>query len=86
MKKIYDNWEEFYSDQLCSAWVATAIAGQVLGAGASIYTSSKAAEAQKEAALAAGQSQVQAAQIGAQAYTDMANKAFGYIQPYTELG
>ena len=73
MKKIYDNWEEFNSDQLCSAWVATAIVGSaVLGAGASIYTSSKAAEAQKEAALAAGQSQVQAAQIGAQAYTDLA--------------
>ena len=65
----------------------TAVLGAgLLGAGASIYTSSKAAEAQKEAALAAGQSQVQAAQIGAQAYTDMANKALGYIQPYTELG
>ena len=69
------------------AWVATAVVGSaVLGAGASIYSSSKAAQAQVQAAQAAGASQVQAAQVGAQAYTDMANKAFGYIQPYTELG
>jgi len=69
------------------AWVATAIVGSaVLGAGASIYTSSKAAEAQKEAALAAGQSQVQAAQIGAQSYERLAREALGYIKPYAELG
>ena len=87
MKKNYDSWEEFNSDQLCSAWVATAVVGSaVIGRAASIYTSSKAAQAQVQAAQAAGASQVQAAQIGAQAYTNLAQQALGYIKPYTELG
>lgn len=69
------------------AWVATAVVGSaVIGAGASIYTSSKAAQAQQQAALAAGQSQVAAAQAGAEAYSRMAREALGYIKPYSDLG
>lgn len=69
------------------AWVAAAIGGSALiGAGVSLYTSSKAAEAQKQAALAAGQSQVQAQQAAIAAYTALANQALGYVAPYQKLG
>lgn len=69
------------------AWVAAAIGGSALvGAGVSLYTSSKAAEAQKQAALAAGQSQVQAQQAAIAAYNQLAQQALGYGQPYRDLG
>lgn len=53
MIKIPSDFEEFIEQRLCNAWVATAIVGSaVIGAGASIYGSSKAADAQTEAANA----------------------------------
>lgn len=54
MKNFYTDWDEFKDAQLCNAWVATAIVGAgVLGAGATIYSSGKAADAQKQAAQTA---------------------------------
>ena len=52
MIKFYDSPEDFKNNKLmCNAWVATAIVGSaVIGAGASIYGSSTAANAQKDAA------------------------------------
>lgn len=64
MIKFYETPEDFKDNKLnCSAWVATAIAGSaVIGAGASIYGSSQAANAQRDAANAsiAAQQQQQA--------------------------
>lgn len=84
----YIDFEDFQNNKfLCNAWVATAVVGSaVIGAGTSLYTSSKAAEAQQQAALAAGQSQVAAARAGAAAYEQMAREALGYIKPYSDLG
>ena len=43
--------EDYENKHLCNAWVATAVVGSaVIGAGASIYGSSKAADAQRDAA------------------------------------
>lgn len=49
--KFYTDWEDFKDTKLCNAWVATAIIGAgALGAGATIFASSKAKEAQTNAA------------------------------------
>src|SRR5882762_376786 len=54
MKRFYTDWEEFASDQLCHAWVATAIIGAgVVGAVATSYAANKAADAQTSAAQTA---------------------------------
>lgn len=64
MIKFYETPEDFKDSKLnCSAWVATAIVGSaVIGAGASIYGSGQAANAQRDAANAsiAAQQQQQA--------------------------
>lgn len=51
MIKFYDDPEDFKSNKImCNAWVATAVVGSsVIGAGASIYGSKKASDAQTDA-------------------------------------
>lgn len=86
---------EFIDPCLCNAWVATAVIGSaVIGAGASIYGSSKAADAQKAAADAAvGMQQQQYQQtrqdlspyrdLGSQASTDLSKRLSDLTSPIT---
>lgn len=74
--------KSFFKDELfidpciCNAWVATAIVGAgVVGAASSIYSSSKAADAQ-----------VQAANIAAQTQMRMYNQTRSDFAPYRQMG
>lgn len=76
MKPFYTDWDEFKDAQLCSAWVATAVIGAgVLGAGATIYASGKAKDAQTSAAA-------QAAAIAKQQYEQTRTD----LTPYRDIG
>lgn len=68
---------EDYSDPyLCNAWVATAVIGSaVIGAGASIYASGKAGDAQRDAA-----------QMGIDAQQRMYNQTRSDLTPYRTAG
>lgn len=66
----------FIDPCLCHAWVATAIIGAgVVGGAATAYAGSQAADAQKQAAATAANTQLQ-----------MFNKTQGYLAPYRDLG
>lgn len=56
-------------------WVGTAVIGSVIGAGASIYSANKAADAQKEAAQKAADTQ-----------TAMYNQTRSDLSPYRQIG
>lgn len=76
MKHYYIDWEDFASDKLCSAWVATAIVGSAaIGGLASAYGATKASDAQKAAAA-------QAAQISQNQY----NTTRGDLSTYRDAG
>lgn len=76
MKRFPIDWEDFKSDQLCSAWVATAIVGgAVIGGLATAYSANKAAGAQTNAANTAA-----ATQMG------MYNTTRGDLSPYRDIG
>lgn len=74
--------KSFFKDELfidpciCNAWVATAVVGAgVVGAASSIYSSSKASDAQ-----------VQAANIAAQTQMRMYNQTRSDLAPYRQMG
>jgi hypothetical protein len=68
--------DEFQDPLLCSAWVATAIVGSaVIGAGASIYGSSKAVDAQRDAAA-----------TGAAVSREQYNTTRNDLAPYRDMG
>jgi len=68
--------EDYEDKHLCNAWVATAVVGSaVIGAGASIYGSNKASDAQTNASNAA---------IGFQ--DKIYNDIKGELQPYRQAG
>src|SRR5882762_11092665 len=76
MKRFYTDWEEFASDQLCHAWVATAIIGAgVVGAVATSYAANKAADAQTAAA-----------QQAANTSLSMYNTTRADLSPYRQIG
>lgn len=77
MIKFYDDPEDFKNNKIvCNAWVATAVIGAgVLGAGATIYASGKASDAQKDAANA-----------GIDATTRMYNQTRSDLTPYRTAG
>lgn len=76
MKQFCTDWDEFKDTQMCHAWVATAIIGAgVLGAGASIFGASKAADAQKSAAQTASQTQL-----------DMYGRTRADLEPFRQIG
>lgn len=71
----FDN-SEYVDPFLCNAWVATAVIGAgVLGAGATIYSANKAADAQKSAAA-------QSAAIQQQMY----ERTRADLSPYRDIG
>lgn len=68
--------DEFIDPCICNAWVATAIVGSaVVGAASSIYSSSKAADAQVSAADKAAQTQLA-----------MYNQTRSDLAPYRQMG
>lgn len=77
MIKFYDSPDEFKDNQVnCNAWVATAVIGSaVIGAGASIYGSSKAAKAQTDAA-----------RMGIDATLEQYYQTRDDLAPYREIG
>lgn len=76
MIKFYTDWEDFKNTKLCNSFVATAIIGAgVVGAGATIYASGKAADAQRDAANTAANTAM-----------SQYNTTRGDLQPYRDIG
>lgn len=76
MFKFKDGILEFIDPCTCNAWVATAVIGAgVLGAGASIYSANKAADAQTTAA-----------QTAANTSLSMYNTTRSDLSPYRDIG
>jgi hypothetical protein len=86
MKNFYDNFED-YPQAYCSAWVATAIVGSaVVGGAVQAYSANKAAQAQKEAANIASQTQLTAADRSNQLIREQYNQTRADLGPYRDVG
>lgn len=74
--KFYTDWEDFKNDQLCNAWVATAIVGSaVIGGAVSAYSANQASNAQQSAA-----------QTAANTAMTQYNTTRGDLAPYRNIG